>query len=365
MIEPKTTIKDLYRIKDFGSDRTAYVRLDKNERTTPFPDWALKEMLDRISPESLTMYPNQAPLYGRLSSFWQLDERFFLLTPGSDAAIKTIFETYVAPGDEVLFLDPTYAMVEVYAGMFAARKVKVGFSPDLQLRFDALVASITDRTRAVFIANPNQPTGTILDDEQIEYLLEETYRTNTLIVFDEAYQPFSGQESVIRWVQKHPHLIITQTFSKGAGLAAVRLGFICTDPRNINSLYKVKTHADINLFAIKFGEYLLDHYDLVEEYVQSVKASKALIEEEMRKLEVEVLKGYANFVHLRFPDGVCLQSVANELKKRGYLVRISGDGMPAVIERCIRITVGPVEQMREFLSVFKEVIATLAARQAA
>ncbi len=358
MIEPKPTVKNLYRHRDFGSDRVQFVRLDKNERTTPFPQEAFRGMLAQVSRESITMYPDQRPLYRKLAAFWGLDASQFLLTPGSDAAIKIVYETYVSPGEQVVFLDPTYAMVEVYANMFDARKIKVGFSADLEVDFAKLMHTVSDRTRVVFVANPNQPTGTILSQQQIRSLLDKALRTDTLVVFDEAYQPFSEQESTIRLVNQYPNLVVTQTFSKGAGLASVRLGFICSNPHNIDFLFKVKTHSDINLFALKFGEYLFDNYAVIQDYVDSVKQSKQLIARDMEELGIETLQGHANFVHLRFPPGYDLDGLAAALETRGYLVRVSGSGLPAVIENCIRITVGPVAQMREFLHVFREVYSS-------
>ena len=125
MIKPRKNIANLNRMKDFGSDRSYFIRLDKNERTIPYPEEIYQGMLKTLSNNSISMYPDQTPLYLRLSEFLSIDQEYILLTSGSDAAIKSIYETYVDPGDKVVYLWPTYAMIDVYAEMFEAEKIKI------------------------------------------------------------------------------------------------------------------------------------------------------------------------------------------------------------------------------------------------
>ena len=122
----------------------------------------------------------------------------------------------------------------------------------------------------------------------------------------------------------YPNLIIVRTFSKAFGLAAVRLGYIVSQSCNIDSLYKVKPLADINLFALKFGEFLLDNNNIVLEYVQTVNESKLLIEETLKELNIECIIGQANFMHLRLPEKYDLNIIYQNMKKQGYLFRVNG-----------------------------------------
>lgn len=356
MIKPRANIERLNRMKDQGSNRSDFVRLDKNERTIPFSDDTYRSMLAGITSEIIPMYPDQNLLYAKLSKFLSIDEDHLLLSAGSDAAIKSIYETYVNAGDKVMYLWPTYAMIDVYAEMFEAEKVKIGYSSELELDFKLLLKNLDNNVRIVFIANPNQPTGTILNEAQIVQLIEKTKKTGTLLVFDEAYGPFSEQDSSIKYVRNYSHVLVAQTFSKAFGLASVRLGYIVTNSENIQWLFKVKSYADINLLAIKCGLYLLDNYSLVEDYVKSVNQSKKIIESELDMLGIKTIESHANFIHLKFPDEFDLSLIAQKMKEKGYLIRTTGNGLPAVLEGCIRITVGPVEQMKDFLKEFKQVI---------
>jgi len=356
MIPPRKNIKKLNRMKDFGDDRSAFIRLDKNERTIPFPKKFYQEMISKLSNDFIPMYPDQSSLYNKLSKFLSIDKEHLLLSAGSDAAIKSIYETYVSPGDKVVYLWPTYAMIDVYADMFEAKKVRIGYSSKLELDYEKLLEEINEKSKVVFVANPNQPTATILQENQIVDLIDKADKTDTLLVFDEAYQLFSGQESCIKYVKKFSNIIVVQTFSKAFGLASARLGYIVTQPKNIQWLYKVKSYADINLFALKLGEYLLDNYSIVQDYIQSTNESKDLLESELKTYGIETIKGYSNFIHLKFPDEYDLELIAKKMKDRGYLIRTTGIGLPAVLEDCIRVTVGPVQQMSTFV---KELIIIL------
>ena len=357
MIEPRQNIRNLDRMRDFGSNREQIVRLDKNERIVPFTRTQFRELMSLITPELLTMYPDQTPLYAKLAAFLGVNGKNILLTPGSDSAIKTIFETYISPGDHVIYPDPTYAMVDVYAHMFEAKITRIGYFPDLEFKFSELIGAIDSRTRLVYLANPNQPTSTLLSRPEFEILLKKTAEAGALLVVDEAYIDFAGSDySTIGYVEKYDNLMITRTFSKAFGLAAVRLGYIVTDEKNVEYLFRVKPLADINLFAVKYGEFLLDHYDIVESYVAGVIQGKEVIKERMDELGFPCIDGHTNFIHIRIPETYDAGVLAQKLKERGFAVRSTGMGLPAVIEGCIRITAGPEKTMRKFLAVFEEIL---------
>jgi len=357
MIEPRKNIRNLDRMKDFGSDREHIVRLDKNERVVPFTKKQFSAMISLINADLLTIYPDQNPLYAKLSSFLGTDVKNILLTPGSDSAIKTIFETYVSAGDQVIYPDPTYAMVDVYAHMFEADAKKIGYTPDLKFRFSELMDAISSRTRLVYIANPNQPTSTILSKDEFEALLKKTALTGTLLVIDEAYIDFAdtGYDAP-GYIGAYDNLVITRTFSKAYGLASARLGYIITQAKNVDFLFRVKPLADVNLFALKYGEFLIDNNEIVTSYVESVRKAKELIRKRTARLGLTCIDGHTNFIHIKIPETHDGNVIAKKLKDQGYVVRSTGMGLPAVIEGCIRITVGPEKEMRKFLDIFEKIL---------
>ena len=146
-------------------------------------------------------------------------------------------------------LEPSYRMFAVYAEMFEAAPVRVPFAGDLSLERDALVNAIGPDTRLVMIANPNQPTGTQLDDETITAVLARAGEAGALVVIDEAYHPFSAT-TALPLLAEHPQLVITRTFSKAWGLAGPAPGLVAADAEVIGNLFKVRSVYDANALAV-------------------------------------------------------------------------------------------------------------------
>ena len=124
------------------------------------------------------------------------------LSAGSDAGIKSVFEVYVEPGDEVVIIHPTYAMYYVYADMFQARLVKANYEKDLSISIDNIINNISSNTKLVCLANPNSPTGTLLPPEDLQRLLGAGNSHSSMVLVDEAYCQFSG-ESAIKFLKKY------------------------------------------------------------------------------------------------------------------------------------------------------------------
>jgi len=347
-LKSKNNIKSLKRINDIGRGRKGFVRLDKNERTIPFENNVIKDMIDTIDPDEFSAYPDQSELYNSLSEFHDIPEDNILITSGSDTGIKYIFETFINQSSKIMTLWPTYAMVDVYTKMFEASPIRIGFDENLDLNLDLLFESI-NKIDLIYLANPNQPTGTVINNKIIIDILRIAKDKNILVLIDEAYVHFSDQESSINIVDSFPNLIILRTFSKGFGLASVRLGYMISHSSIIELVRKVKPILDINLFAIKFGSYLLKNYQIVDSYIKDVKESKLFLKKELKKHGFNCIMSHTNFIHINLPEDNNLDLLAEGMKTRGFLIRVSGSGLPGAMDGCIRITVGPKKQMKIFL----------------
>ena len=348
MVEAKKLITQLDRHDDVGSGRSGVILLDKNERTTPYPESVVTDIFETITPTDLTRYPDQSLLYEKLVEFLKLDRGQLLLSNGADNGLKIIFDTYISSGDEILFFDPTYAMISVYSQMYGCKQHAIPFGPDLALNPGALLSSISTSTKCVIIPNPNQPTGTILDAQSIKTLLHRTAECDTLLVLDEAYVEFSGEKSAVELIRDHPNLCVLRTFSKAWGLAGARLGFIVAPATMIQQMKKVKTLLDINVFAIRAASYLIDHYHLVESYVEDVVQSRDSMILELRLNDIEVISSNTNFIHIRPPSGTNLRDIENALIEKGYRFRSAGGGA-TILDGCLRLTIGPEKQMKPLL----------------
>jgi len=356
VIKPTDQILRLKRIEDIGAGRDAPILLDKNERTVPYPNEVFQELLQSISPKELIKYPDQSDLYKKLSEFLCLDSKCLLLTSGADNGLKHIFETFLKPGDEFICLNPTYAMSMVYAKMFDAKVTQVGYNSQLELDIDFLISSITDNTKIVYLPNPNQPTGTLIDYETINRLVRKTADCNALLIFDEAYIEFSGVDSSVNLVPKNENVLVLRTFSKAWGLAGVRLGYLVTSAPTIFELKKVKPLLDINIFAIKAANFLIDRYHLVRDYVNEVQEARDVLLSTFNSTSgLHCIPSYANFIHIRLPFNIDPQLAKTQLMQKGYLVR-TADGTATILDGCIRVTIGTKHQMLDFTKALLDII---------
>lgn len=192
--------KYLERVVRFGIpylNRLEMVRLDRNERTSRWPAEVWKEIQKAVSPEVIMSYPELDPAYDKLSSFLKVDRKKLLLSHGSDAGLKSIFEVYIGEGDEALSISPSYAMYPVYAGMVGAKPVEISFLEDLSLPFELILKAISDRTRIVCLPNPNQPIERVFTKEELETVFQLALKKDFLIVVDEAYHYFYPETVIV------------------------------------------------------------------------------------------------------------------------------------------------------------------------
>ena len=356
MLRAKPGVANLDRLRDIGADRHEPILLDKNERTTLFPDDFFNQLIESITPQELIKYPDQSPLYKKLSKFLGLDSEYLLLVSGSDSGIKTVFDTYAQPQDCVVSLFPSYAMEQVYIKMFDCQNLAIHFDYNLNLSLDSILDAISPNIRIVLIANPNQPTGKLLSFHEIEQLAETArQKSDAIVVIDEAYLEFSDGKSSLPLVKQYPNLCVLRTFSKAWGLASVRLGYIAADPSVVNQLQKVKTLLDINLFAIKAVSLLIDNYHLVESHIEEIKFSKRYIGSSLSSHNIEYFLGDANFVHFRPPFSIDPDQFSTALGSYGFRVR-STNHTNTVLDGCIRITIGSHQQMLALASSISELL---------
>jgi histidinol-phosphate aminotransferase len=354
---PVPALVDLYRVRDPGSQIKRYVGLDRNERLQPLPEWFLERLRSSLESSLLTSYPITDELYRKLSFQFDVPEEHFLLTTGSDAAIKALYHAYVRPGDQVVMLDPSYAMYEVYAQMFQAQACKVSFNERLELDVLELLDSIVPGVRLVIIANPNQPTATVLSEEVLLGLAERTRAVNALLAIDEAYYPFHPH-TIFPWIKKVPNLVVTRTFSKAAGLAGVRVGLVGAHPEVIASLFKVRSAHDVNSVAAMCASHILDCPQIVDDYVSQVKAGAQVLSERARGLGLAPLPTPTNFMLIRVAQRCLPALLIERLRDSGYIVK--GPFGSSCLADCIRVTLGPPELMSAFADALEEALSEVA-----
>lgn len=351
---PIPALAHFHRAREPGNETHAYISLDRNERLQPLPEWFLEKIRQSLESALLTAYPVQEGLYHQLAAQLGLPEEQLLLTAGSDAAIKAVYHAYVRPSDMVVMLDPSYAMYKIYAQMFQAKVVPIPFDHELKVDTEQLLRSVIPGVRLVMLANPNQPTGTLLKEDVLRRLTERTRATGTLLAVDEAYYPFSHY-TVLPWVKEFPHLLVIRSLSKAAGLAGLRIGFVAGHRDAVANLYKVRSVHDVNSMAIMCASQVLKHPEIIDDYVAEVEAGGRLLAERARALGLVPLPTRANFMLVRVARRCSPSKLVEALRDRGYLVK--GPFSNPCIEDCIRITLGPRALMTAFADVLEQILA--------
>ena len=356
MIQPNKHLLDIYRITERMDERSQFVRLDRNERVSPFPEEVFREMLNALRPESFCAYPDPSPLYSRLSRQISLPEDCLYLTNGSDAAIRMIFQTFLRPGDCVVFPDPTYAMYAIYAKIFEARAATIAYSATGRLDVDALIRLLQNGVRMLAVANPDQPVGAVIPEADLRRLAACTRETGTLFLVDEAYYPFCSQTAV-PLIREFDNMIVTRTFSKAVGLAGLRLGCMAAHPAMIHHIQRIRGAHEVNAAAIAIGSYMLDHPELSDAHLADVRAGRAILIAAAQGLGLLCPDCPTNFQLIRFPGLTGTAHIVQALKEKGFLVK--GEFSAPVVQDCIRITLSGPAVMQSFVKALQEAVREL------
>jgi histidinol-phosphate aminotransferase len=197
----------------------------------------------------------------------------------------------------------------------------------------------------IYITNPNNPTGRIIEPVIIKNLLE-TY-PNKLFIIDEAYYEFSNK-SCVNLINEFDNIIITRTFSKAFSLASIRLGYICSNEKNIIQINKIRNTKEVNTFAQTLGITALENINYIKDRVDIINKNKKLFINELKKLNIEFIESMSNFILIRVNDSSFL---INKLMKKNILVRDRSSFIG--LENCIRITIGEMEDMMTIINTIK------------
>lgn len=347
MIVSSKRLQRVRRIFDPYRERSGYVRLDRNEDPAGWEPAMFEALRAALTPYDFAAYSDSTALATKLASWLRVEPDQLMIAAGSDAAIKTIFETYVDPADRVLMQDPSWAMYGVYNDVYQGEAVTVPCGEGLEFDTGRIIDAIQGQhIRMALLANPNQPTGTVMTEDRLRAIADAAARRGTLLVVDEAYHMFSPV-TALPLVREYSNLIVTRTFSKAFGLAGLRLGYCVGNAARIGDLMLLRPVTDSNSIALKTAEFALDHVDWIERRVADFVAGRSLLTEGLRALGVAVYDSHCNFVLVRCggPDQAKL-AVAG-VRDKGYLIKGPYGFVPLL--NFVRVTVGPSKLMARFL----------------
>lgn len=343
--------KNIYRERGPQITRHKYLRLDKNERVSVLEKTFFNNLIKKISHEDLTSYPELEPLYNLLSKDNKINKECFVITPGSDGGIRLCFELFVKPNDKIITLSPTFAMVDIYSKIFQAKQLKVTYDENLKLDLNKIFTSLKKKVSLLILANPNSPTGTIIKDETMYKILRAAKKNKTAVLIDEAYFGFSDYTTA-PLIKKFNNLIIVRTFSKSFGLAGLRGGYIVTNKFLAKQLFSLKPMYEINSLAVLIIKEFIKK-KIAKQYAYQTNLGKKFLINKFKKIGLDYFDTHANFIHVDFKNK--RNKVINKLKKNKILFK-GGPGVKK-LENFIRITTGPIREMKKFTKVLDNIFS--------
>lgn len=325
------------------------VKLDAMENPYSLPQELRREIAELAAGAALNRYPNpQAPeLKARLRTTMAIPEAFdILLGNGSDELIQLVVQALARPGAVLLAPEPTFVMYRAYALVNRMRYVGVELAPDFTLDCARFLAAIEEHQPAlVFIAYPNNPTGSLFPEADVLRILDAA---PGLVVLDEAYHAFA-QKSFLPSLASHPNLVVMRTLSK-IGMAGLRLGYAAGSPAWMREFDKVRPPYNVNVLTQLVAERLLAHADVLDRQAAAIRAERDRLKAGFERMPgVTAFASDANFLLVRVPDAV---KVFAGMKARGVLVKMLHGGHP-LLSGCLRITVGTAEENTQCLAALR------------
>ena len=328
--------------REFGLDPSAVIKLASNEN--PLGPSPLGLVAARKALDSCHLYPDGGCTFLRekLARKWGMEPGNFVIGNGSNEVMILLAQAFLRPGDEVVFGSQAFIVYKLATMLFGATPIEVpmpGFRHDLE----AMRRAVGPKTRIVFLASPNNPTGGT--DEPAEILrLAESLPDNVIFCLDEAYAEYLDATADLRPLMRAGRkVVLTRTFSKAYGLAGLRVGYLMGSAEVCGLLNRVRQPFNVNLPALAAAEAALDDEAFVRRTVEVNAAGLRQLGDGLRALGFEYIEGRANFLAARIPDA---EQVFTRLQRAGVIVRpLRGYGMTG----WLRLTVGTSAQNERLL----------------
>jgi histidinol-phosphate aminotransferase len=331
--------------------RARKLRLDFNENTVGCSPAVLRA-LSRITAEEMAIYPEYQATTRRLARFFGVRPAEIHLTNGIDDALHLIADTFIEDGDSVLVVEPTFDMYRFFAELAGARVTALRYDDEMRFPVDAVVRTLRQPPkscpRVLYIANPNNPTGTLVRRDELRRILCAALRT--LVLVDEAYFDFSGL-TILSWIRKYPNLLVARTFSKSAGLAALRVGCLFGQAELLAAMRRACTPYPVNSAALVAAEAAIGDPRFLRNYAREVLQSRAMLEKGLVRLGARIYPSSANFVLADF--GPEAHRLVRALERKGILVRARRD-FPR--EGFVRISAGTRADTRKLLRAMEGIL---------
>jgi histidinol-phosphate aminotransferase len=336
--------------RDLGMDPEELTKLSSNENPHgPSPDAVAA--VENAAPD-VNVYPkaSHTDLTARIAEHWSLDEIQVWLSAGADGAIDYLSRAFLEPGDEMLVPEPGFSYYPMSARYHHGETSTYPVSKDDDFEQSAEhVLSSYDGERIVYVTTPHNPTGSVLEADEIRALANGVH-DQTLVVVDEAYAEYHDAPSAIELLDEYDNLAVLRTFSKAYGLAGLRIGYAAVPEAWADAYARVNTPFAANELACRAALAALDDDEHLERSIETARWAREYYHEH---LDVPTWPSGGNFVLCEVGDA---SAVAEATQERGVIVRdTSSFGLP----ECIRVSCGTREGTRRAVDVINEVVAEI------
>ena len=342
--------------REFGLDEAKIIKLASNENPLGMPESARLAMQQAVA--DIGRYPdaNGFDLKAAITAKYDVPADWITLGNGSNDILELATHAFVQAGEAAMYAEFSFLVYALATQAVGARAIVVK-AKDFGHDLDAMAKAITPDTKLIFIANPNNPTGTFIPAADIEAFLARV-PAQTVVVLDEAYNEYLPPElqyESIAWVRKYPNLLVSRTMSKAYGLAGLRIGFGIAQPVITDLLNRIRQPFNVNSLAQAAAVAALNDSAFLQRSAQLNRDGYHQLTQAFEELGLEYVPSFGNFVLVKVGDDNEAGARVNlALLKQGIIVRPVGNyGLP----QWLRVTIGLPNENAAFIDALKKLLA--------
>lgn len=341
--------------REFGLDEASIVKLASNENPFGMPESAMQAIQQALADTGRYPDGNGFALKAAISAKYDVPDTWITLGNGSNDILELAAHAFVQPTQEVMYAQYSFAIYALATQAIGARGIVVPAS-DYGHDLARMAQAITADTRLIFIANPNNPTGTFLPAAEIEAFLRGV-PAQVVVVLDEAYNEYLAPElqyDSIAWVRQYPNLLVSRTLSKAYGLAGLRVGFGIAQPAITDLLNRIRQPFNVNTLAMAAAIAALNDQEFLAKSARNNTEGYRQMVQAFDALGLEYVQSYGNFVMVRVGNDEAAGARVNlALLKQGIIVRpVANYGLP----QWLRVSIGLPQENAAFLDALKKAL---------
>jgi len=338
-------IKEVAR--EIGIPEDKIIKLASNENPLGISPLAMKSINDSLC--EIERYPDGNSYYLKkaLSNKFLISPKQIIIGNGSNDVLELAARTFAADGDQIIFSEHAFAVYKIVTQAIGAEGIEA-LSNNYSHNLDVFLSLISDKTKLIFIANPNNPTGTLIKKKTLKDFLDNVPE-NIVVVLDEAYDEYlddSLKSDSFGWLSNYKNLIVSRSFSKAYGLAGLRIGYGVSSPELIELMNRVRQPFNVNHIAQIAATASLSDKKFIEESRSINKSGMKQLTDAFEMLNLEFIPSHGNFVSFKLEDEKTAMMYYHHLLNNGIIVRpISNYGLPEFL----RVSVGLEHENKAFI----------------